>query len=64
MNESFGSNANSSRSAHIAEMNQIYDDDELLEALKATDDIIMSVRARKDELFHELAKDICEGAPV
>ena len=58
VDESFNSAAHSSRSAHIAEMNEIYDEQELNEALISTNEIIAEVRERKDELFRELASAI------
>ena len=48
-----------SRSAHIAEMNLIYADEELKEALETTNQLIEGVRERKDAMFRELAQNMC-----
>ena len=46
----------SSRSAQVAEMNEIYMEEELIEAIETTDALIANVRERKNALFKELAE--------
>ena len=54
-----GEQSQTSRAAHIEEMNLIYRQEELEEALKTTNELIEGVRERKDCLYRELAIEMC-----
>ena len=55
------SNANStSRSAHIAEMNEIYLDEELIESLAMTNELIANVREKKDAMYRDVSTHVMQ----